>query len=82
MATTRHYWAFDMGESNRRKKALGEDYGKPKPFIRGLPISKETGAKFVSWTTTGAWLGIALMIVAWLTIRFIGPGFGWWTLTN
>lgn len=71
-----------MGEANRRKQALGENYGKPEPFISGLPISKETAAKFVAWTTRGAWAGIILMIVAWLTIRFVGPGFGWWTLTN
>ncbi len=71
-----------MGEANRRKQALGEDYGKPEPFISGLPISKESAAKFVAWTTRGAWAGIILMIAAWLTIRFVGPGFGWWTLTN
>ena len=71
-----------MGEANRRKQALGENYGKPEPFISGLPISKESAAKFVAWTTRGAWVGIILMIAAWLTIRFIGPGFGWWTLAN
>ncbi len=71
-----------MGEAKRRQEALGDDYGKPEPFLKGIPISKETAAKFVSWTTKGAWGGIILMIGAWLTIRFIGPGFGWWTLTN
>ena len=71
-----------MGEAKRRQEALGEDYGKPEPFMKGIPISKETAAKFVRWTTTGAWAGIILMVGAWLTIRFIGPGFGWWTLTN
>ena len=71
-----------MGESRRRKMEMGDRYGQPEPFIKGLPISKDTAEKFVSWTTTGAWTGIILMIVAWLTIRFIGPGFGWWTLAN
>ena len=71
-----------MGESRRRKEELGDSYGKPEPFIRGLPISIEAAAKFGDWTTKGAWAGIILMIVAWLTIRFIGPGFGWWTLVN
>ena len=41
--------------------------------MRGLPISKETANQFVSWTTKGAWAGIILMIVAWLTIRFYWP---------
>lgn len=71
-----------MGESKRRQQALGESYGKPEPIISGLPISKETAAKFVAWTSRGAWVGIILMIAAWLTIRFIGPGFGWWTVVN
>ncbi|MGC1307107.1 MAG: DUF2839 domain-containing protein [Phormidesmis sp.] len=71
-----------MGESKRRKESMGEGYGKPEPAFPGLPISKETAAKFVSWTTKGAWIGIILMIVTWLTIRFIGPGFGWWTVVN
>lgn len=71
-----------MGESKRRQESLGEEYGKPSPFIRGLPISKEKATQFVNWSTQGAWVGIILMIAAWLTIRFIGPGFGWWTLSN
>lgn len=71
-----------MGESRRRKQELGDDYGKPEPFIRGIPISKDTAEQFVTWTTRGAWAGIILMIAAWLTIRFIGPGFGWWTLAS
>ena len=71
-----------MGESKRRQASLGEDYGKPEPAIRGLPFSKASAEKFVSWSTKGAWAGIVLMIAAWLTIRFIGPGLGWWTLAN
>ena len=71
-----------MGESKRRKAELGENYGKPEPVMPGIPISKETAAKFVTWSSRGAWAGIVLMIVAWLTIRFIGPGFGWWTVVN
>ena len=71
-----------MGESRRRKVELGDSYGKPEPEMKGVPISKVTAAKFVTWTSRGAWAGIILMIAAWLTIRFIGPGFGWWTLAN
>lgn len=71
-----------MGESRRRKAELGDSYGKPEPVMKGIPISKDTAAKFVTWTSRGAWAGIILMVAAWLTIRFIGPGFGWWTLAN
>ncbi len=71
-----------MGESKRRQASLGEDYGKPEPAIRGLPFSKASASKFVSWSTKGAWAGIILIIATWLTIRFVGPGLGWWALTN
>ena len=71
-----------MGESKRRRTSLGEDYGKPEPAIRGLPFSKESASKFVAWSTTGAWVGIFFMVATWITIRFVGPGLGWWTLTN
>ena len=69
-----------MGESKRRRQNLGENYGKPEPILPGLPISKELASKLVKWANRGAWAGIVLMVAAWLTIRFVGPGFGWWTV--
>ncbi|NEO71751.1 DUF2839 domain-containing protein [Moorena sp. SIO3H5] len=67
-----------MGEAKRRKAALGQDYGKEANIFPWLPITKSQGEQFVKWTTRGAWAGIVFMIVFWLTVRFIGPGFGWW----
>ncbi|NEN94273.1 MAG: DUF2839 domain-containing protein [Moorea sp. SIO3I7] len=67
-----------MGEAKRRKAALGEDYGKEANIFPWLPITKSQGEQFVKWSTRGAWAGIVFMIVFWLTVRFIGPGFGWW----
>ncbi len=67
-----------MGDSKRRQEKLGDDYGKESPILPWLPITKRQGEQFVQWTTTGAWLGIGGMIVLWVTVRFIGPGFGWW----
>ena len=29
-----------------------------------------------------AWYGIGAMVVIWVTIRFIGPAFGWWHLAD
>lgn len=71
-----------MGEAKRRQQSMGENYGKPEPIVKGLPISKDMASQFVKWSSRGAWAGIILMIAAWLTIRFIGPGFGWWTVAN
>ena len=67
-----------MGEAKRRKATLGEDYGKEARILPWLPITKSQAEQFVSLTSKGAWIGIGVMIVAWFTVRFIGPAFGWW----
>ncbi|MDZ7969266.1 MULTISPECIES: DUF2839 domain-containing protein [unclassified Nostoc] len=67
-----------MGEAKRRKTTLGKTYGQETRILPWVPITKTQGEQFVTWTTRGAWIGIGLMIVGWLTIRFIGPAFGWW----
>ena len=67
-----------MGEAKRRKSALGEKYGQDTRIFPWLPITKTQGEKFVQWTTRGAWIGIGVMVLVWVTVRFIGPSFGWW----
>lgn len=69
-----------MGEAKRRKNAMGEGYGKEEYILPWLPITKTQSEQFVNWTTRGAWLGIGFLVVSWLTVRFIGPAFGWWTV--
>ncbi|MEM7794032.1 MAG: DUF2839 domain-containing protein [Cyanobacteria bacterium P01_C01_bin.118] len=71
-----------MGEAKRRQEKLGKDYGQPERFFPWLPITKQQSAAFVTWSTRGAWAGIILMILLWLTVRFIGPAFSWWTLSE
>ena len=67
-----------MGEAKRRKTALGEKYGQETRILPWIPITKTQSEKFVQWTTRGAWIGIVLTVIGWITIRFIGPAFGWW----
>jgi hypothetical protein len=67
-----------MGEAKRRKELLGGKYGQEDTILPWLPITKSQSEQFVKWTTKGAWIGIGLMITLWLTVRFIGPAFGWW----
>ncbi|MGK7880051.1 MAG: DUF2839 domain-containing protein [Crocosphaera sp.] len=67
-----------MGEAKRRKNALGEQYGQEERILSWVPISKRQADDFYQWTTRGAWVGIGIMVVIWLTVRFIGPTFGWW----
>lgn len=67
-----------MGESKRRKQALGEQYGKEQPILPWLPLTKTQAKQFYQITTKGAWIGIGLLAFFWITIRIIGPAFGWW----
>lgn len=67
-----------MGEAKRRKESLGENYGKEPTIAPWLPVTKTQTQKFMSWTSTGAWIGIALLAGSWIVVRFVGPVAGWW----
>lgn len=67
-----------MGESKRRKEALGDKYGQEEKIMPWLPITKTQSEQFMKWTTRGAWIGIGLLVAIWITIRLIGPSLGWW----
>ncbi len=67
-----------MGEAKRRKKSLGDDYGKEERLYSWFPLTKKQAQQAYDLTTKGAWVGIALMVAIWLIVRIIGPGFGWW----
>ncbi|MFM7449176.1 MAG: DUF2839 domain-containing protein [Leptolyngbyaceae cyanobacterium] len=69
-----------MGESKRRKEALGEKYGQEEWVASWLPLTKSQASQFMKWSTRGTWVGIALLAIYWVTIRFIGPAFGWWQI--
>ncbi len=69
-----------MGEAKRRKEALGEKYGQEERILPWIPISKNQADQFYKITTKGAWIGIVTLVIVWLTIRFIGPAFGWWSV--
>jgi len=69
-----------MGEAKRRKTILGEKYGQQPQFLPWLPISKNQVEQIFKWINRGAWTGIGLLVVSWVTVRFIGPAFGWWQI--
>jgi Protein of unknown function (DUF2839) len=67
-----------MGDAKRRKETLGENYGKEPKIAPWVPVTKTQAQQFVNWSSTGAWVGIGLLVAAWITIRFVGPLLGWW----
>ncbi|MEB3229151.1 MAG: DUF2839 domain-containing protein [Synechocystis sp.] len=69
-----------MGESKRRKEALGDRYGQDQRIVEWFPLTKRQASDFYTWTTKGAWIGIGVMAGIWITVRFVGPTFGWWTV--
>jgi hypothetical protein len=69
-----------MGESKRRKEALGDQYGKEERFLSWLPLTKSQAEQAYKVTTRGAWIGIGCLVFVWIAVRFIGPAFGWWTV--
>ena len=69
-----------MGEAKRRKAALGDKYGQEKTILPWVPVTKTQANQFMKITTRVSWFSIFALAATWLTIRFIGPAFGWWSL--
>lgn len=78
-----------MGEAKRRSEQ-GLPPRKPKPSATASPSGSSwwnptagnTGERFVALTTRGAWIGIGALVLFWVTVRFVGPAAGWWTLAD
>ena len=80
-----------MGEA-RRRAAQGLPPRQPKSSTKAvdtsprvvswLPLTRNQTQQFMAVTTRGAWIGIGGMGVLWVTVRFIGPAAGWWTLAD
>lgn len=78
-----------MGEAKRRaiqglppktvKRTTVDDSPRVAPW---LPLTRNQANQFVRLTTRGAWVGIAALVLFWVTVRFIGPGVGWWSLAD
>ncbi|MEG4217712.1 DUF2839 domain-containing protein [Microcoleus sp. Pol14C6] len=67
-----------MGEAKRRKESIGDEYGKEERIVPWLPITKTQSEDFVKWTSRGSWIGISVLVVWWIVVRFVGPSAGWW----
>lgn len=81
-----------MGEAKRRA-ARGLPPRAPKTvkqrpadttprLVSWLPFTRGQADQFIQVSTRGAWIGIAALVLFWVTVRFIGPAAGWWTLAD
>ncbi|MFB2918457.1 DUF2839 domain-containing protein [Aerosakkonema funiforme] len=67
-----------MGEAKRRKATLGDKYGQEPSLVPWLPLTKSQAQEISKWVNRGTWIGIGLLVFFWVSVRFIGPAFGWW----
>ena len=76
-----------MGEAKRRKtlglpprqvvpKQINDDSPR---IINWLPFTENQKDNFIKLSIRASWFGIALLILLWIVVRFIGPAAGWWT---
>ena len=80
-----------MGEA-RRRAAQGLPPKEPKResqtkdtsprIVSWFPLTRNQTQQFMAVTTRGAWIGIGAMVLFWITVRFIGPAAGWWSLAD
>ena len=79
-----------MGEAKRRaqqglppREPKRESPKDPSPrIVSWFPLTRNQANQFVKVTTRGAWVGIGVLVVFWIVLRFIGPAAGWWTLAD
>ncbi len=75
-----------MGEAKRRKtlglpprknskKRVLDDSPR---IIKWLPFTENQKDYFIKLSIRAGWFGIALLILLWIVVRFIGPAAGWW----
>jgi len=75
-----------MGEAKRRK-SLGlppreivtkKEIDDSARIINWLPFTENQKDQFIKLSIKASWFGIALLIILWIVVRFIGPIAGWW----
>ena len=71
-----------QGLSPRQSKASNKATDTSPRVVSWLPLTRNQTQQFMAVTTRGAWIGIGAMVVFWITVRFIGPAAGWWTLAD
>ena len=72
-----------MGEARRRSQEglpprnTNQKDTSPR-IVPWIPITEKQRIRFYEVTTRMGWIGIAILALVWITVRFIGPAAGWW----
>ena len=73
-----------MGEARRRSEQGLKPLSKKNPrdesprIVAWFPVTQAQRDQFIQLSIRGGWLCIVLLVLFWITVRFIGPAAGWW----
>ncbi len=77
-----------MGEARRRaeeglsprktKMKQRERVDSSPRIIEWLPVTQKQRDQFFETSIKAGWVGIGVLVVIWVVVRFIGPAAGWW----
>ena len=73
-----------MGEARRRIEKGLKPRNKKKSrnesprIVSWFPVTQAQRDQFIQLSIRAGWVGIALLVLLWVIVRFIGPFAGWW----
>ncbi len=47
-------------------------------IIEWLPVTQRQRDQFFDVSIKTGWVGIGVLVVIWIVVRFVGPAAGWW----
>ena len=65
-----------MPRNLKKKKKKAKD-DSPR-IIPWLPITQKQRTQFIDITIKVGWVGIGVLVLIWVIVRFLGPAAGWW----
>ena len=73
-----------MGEARRRseqglKPRNKKNSGNESPrIVSWFPVTQAQRDEFIKLSIRAGWVGIAVLVILWIIVRFVGPAAGWW----
>ena len=68
----------DQGLPPRKKQTRAVKQDDSPRIAPWLPITQNQKNQFYSITIRGGWIGIGVVLLIWIVVRFVGPAAGWW----